>query len=549
MSVVANSTSPMKIKRSVCVKYLKFLYYLKNCNLEKQWNRYYCCVFKTALDENITIKRLAERKYLNKIKLIKNKEIRYNKLLSYLVSKPIKLSSFDFNDTLVNTKNGKHSNNILFDKNIFKSLFNLLNTRNYQIVIFSNQTNVSSCVHDYDNLKYNKLPNFFSKIRDFKKSLAYFNSLFISENQKKCKQIKSHDIIQTNLFPFSSASPLLWDNNKSQENYQNFPPSNETSIFMHILKAQSKHNDCYTYLVRKYFDRFFSSSHVHNYKEKKKKIYIFPKNNRHVLTETCINNSNLRRQKKNKIRNYKSCIRSKIVLNCNSLNYFFSLGKCEISEIDMYSKPEIGQYCLYMCIEGIKYLIILKYYFNDFYKFIENNMNMITNEDLKDFIKLSIDIFNSEEICILTKNIKKRNYLNINKLTLKILDTYINTIIHKNEKYILLKEKHKDDIQFIEFFLCDQIYIPSTNMDEKILFNKLNNNDFLKHLLFWLVYKNKIIRKLTNHFSSLLLNFRHSFYVGNNVGRSFDISDVDLKFSQNIGIKSYADTWFQQFNE
>lgn len=532
MSAVINSSGSMKIKRSVCVKYLKFLYYLKNCNLEKQWNRYYCCVFKTVLDENITIKRLAERKSLNKIKLIKNKEIRYNKLLSYLVSKPVKISSFDFNDTLVNTKHGKHNNNILFDRNVFKALFNLLNTRNYQIVIFSNQTNISSCVHDYENLKFNKLPNFFSKISDFKKSQFYFNSLFISENPKKRKQIKSPTIIQTNHFPFSSSSLILWNNIKSQEKYRNIFSPNETNIFMNILKKQLKHSDCYIYLIRKYFYRFSTSSPVYNYKEKQKNIYIFPKNNKHRLAETFINNSNLKREKKKKMsshNNYKGSKRSKVVLNCNSLNYFFSLGKCEISEIDIYSKPEIGQYCLYMCIEGIKYLIILKYYFNDFYKFIENNMNMITNEDLKNFIKLSIDIFNSEEICILTKNIRKRNYLNINKLVLKILDTYINKIIHKNEKYILLKEKHKDDIQFIEFFLCDQIYNSSINLDEKKLFNKLNNDDFLKNLLFWIVYKNKIIRKLTNYFSSLLFNFRNSFYVGNNVGRSFDVSDIDLK--------------------
>ncbi|WBY56367.1 phosphatase [Plasmodium yoelii yoelii] len=528
MSAVTNSSGPMKIKRSVCVKYLKFLYYLKNSNLEKQWNRYYCCVFKRVLDENITIKQLAERKYLNKIKLIKNKEIRYNKLLSYLVSKPVKISSFDFNDTLVNTKHGKHSNNILYDRTIFKALFNLLNIRNYQIVIFSNQTNVSSCVHDYENLKFNKLPNFFSKISDFKKTLFYFNSLFISENSQKYKQTKTPTNIQNNPLSFSSASSLiLWDNIKSQEKYRNSFLQNETNIFM----KQLKHSDCYIYLIRKYFDRFYTSSHVNNYKKKQKKIYIFPKNNKYRLAERFVNNSNLR-EKKKKMKshnNYKGCKRSKIVLNCNSLNYFFSLGKCEISEIDIYSKPEIGQYCLYMCIEGIKYLIILKYYFNDFYKFIENNINMITNEDLKKFIKLSIDIFNLEEICILTKKIKKRNYLNINKLALKILDTYINKIIHKNEKYILLKEKYKNDIQFIEFFLCDQIYNSSINFNEKKLFNKLNNDDFLKNLLFWLVYKNKIIIKLTNHFSTLLFNFRHSFYVGNNVGRSFDMSDIDLK--------------------
>ncbi|SBS93637.1 phosphatase, putative [Plasmodium ovale curtisi] len=423
---------------------------------EKGWNRHYCCLLKTTTEEKTTLKRLVRNILPCNVRKIKNKESRYNVYLSYLISKPIKIASFDFNDTLVNTTCSKHINNIILNINVLETLFHLRNKKKYSMVIFSNESNVSSGIydhdHDHDHVKYNKLPNFFSKIESFKKSLFYFYTIFLSKEKKKN-------------FSFFTTSQL-----------------------------------CSTY--------------------EQNRIWEY----RHRLL--------LRKMKNIKLRNsslFKSLNYVKKQKKNNFFSYFFSIGKGETSEIDMYRKPNEGLCSLYICLEAIKHLIILNFYFKSSHNLINTQMyNNIENEQLITFFRLSIEIFQSKEVLNIAKHINNGYLFDLNKMAIKILDTYINILVKKTKLYIFVKEKYPNFIALINFFLHDQEDFSFQIEWEKLL-DFVNDDIFLKHVTACLVYKNRIIKKLSSIFSSVLFNCRDSFYVGNNAGRHFDRSDVDLQ--------------------
>ncbi|CRG93398.1 phosphatase, putative [Plasmodium gallinaceum] len=475
MALKFDSFTNLRIKKSVCIKYLKFLFYLKRYNFENKWNRYYCCLFQT-IDEKTTLKKLVLHKFSNNFEKIKKKEILFKKYLSYLISKPIKIASFDFDGTLINSHFNKHKNNLLYDKNVLNTLYNLKNE--YKIIIFSNQTNVSSCVHDYDHLRFQKLPNFFLKIRNFKNSLKYFYTLFC-------------------------------DTKRSNFSYLNNSHKTKNKLYLFILNLQNKFGKCKSsYLYRKYHSYLLNqitlTPQMCNYLTKKKKNFKTVLNKRYYLKES------LRNNKRNKL---------------NFLYYFFSIGKYGIEDLDIYTKPNVGQFALYICLEAIKYLIILNFYFKNSFELIKKEISNIENKELRSFILLSIDIFNIDEIRELTKNIKRKNFY-IDKISLKILDIYVNFLLKKTKPYIFVKQKYPNSI-LIDFFLNDQI---TTNIqNKKEIWNLLNDNENLKYLIFCLIYKNKIMKNLMKQFSNLLFNFKSSFYVGNNIGRPFDKSDIDLK--------------------
>ncbi|CRG98908.1 phosphatase, putative [Plasmodium relictum] len=475
MALKFNSFSNLKVKKSVCIKYLKFLFYLKRYNFEKKWNRYYCCLFQTV-DEKTTLKKLALDKFSNNLEIIKNKEFFFKKYVSYLLSKPIKIASFDFDGTLINSHSNNHQNNLLYDKNVLNTLYNLKSE--YKIIIFSNQTNVSSCVNDYDHLRFQKLPNFFIKIQNFKNSLKYFYTLFCNTK-------------------------------KSNFSYLNNSNKTKSKLYLFFLNLKNKlGHDEYNYLCRKYNFYFFNhiilNQKKYNYLEKKKRNLKKNINKKFYLKENSRNN------KRNSF---------------NFIHYFFSIGKCGIEEIDIFTKPNWGQFGLYICLEAMKYLIILNFYFRDSFELLKKDLSNLENEELRSFVLLSIDIFNIDEIRELTKNIKRKNFY-IDKMSLRILDIYVNFLLKKTKPYILIKQKYPNSI-LIDFFLNDQIKTIIKNKKE--IWNLLNDNENLKYLIFCLMYKNKIMKNLMKHFSSLLFNFKNSFYVGNNIGRHFDKSDIDLK--------------------
>ncbi|ETW30282.1 hypothetical protein PFFCH_02298 [Plasmodium falciparum FCH/4] len=195
----------VKIRKNVCIKYLRFLYYLKKIKFRKEWNRYYSCVFQMS-DGYMSINELVYKKLGTSINIKKinnnnndnnnnnnnsnnnnndnNSEILFNCFINFLLRKSLKIASFDFDGTLINKHfSNNHKNNIIFDKERIPIL-NSLKKKKYEIVVFSNQTCVSSCVQNYEHLCSHKLPNFFLKIKNFQNSLNYFYKHFIITTQE-----------------------------------------------------------------------------------------------------------------------------------------------------------------------------------------------------------------------------------------------------------------------------------------------------------------------------------------------------------------------------
>lgn len=66
--------------------------------------------------------------------------------------------------------------------------------------------------------------------------------------------------------------------------------------------------------------------------------------------------------------------------------------------------------------------------------------------------------------------------------------------------------------------------------EEDIFLKLLNNSDhFVTYIIINLMYKNKIIKNVAKKISQVFINNQESFYVGDNIGRPFDKSDIDKK--------------------
>ncbi|KAI4840096.1 phosphatase [Plasmodium brasilianum] len=552
---------PLRFKRSICVKYLKLLFYLKKHRFEKKWNRYYCCLFQTAEKEiTTTLKKVVHKTLSKDILSIKNKKGQFENFVSLLLTKPVKIASFDFDGTLINTVQSKHVNNLVYNERVLTALVKLSEKgketeKKYKFVIFSNQTNVSSCAHNYDNIKYHKLPIFFSKIQGFKNALSYFHSLFSSEEKQKQKHQRKEDKGETEekkkkrKKKKKATSLLRYPYNITEEGTNQF--------YCFILRLMEKiiEEKNSVYLCRRFYARFsrgFLLTRPRGPPPQAKEKEANEVNAEDVTNVINAANEETALNVWMATKRPAQCRRK--MQNSEFLNYFFSIGKCEIREIDIYAKPNDGQYSLYICLEAIKYLIILNCYFKYSCKLGIEEINGIENKELQNFFLLGNDIFGINEIRELTKNLKRR-YFDINKISLRILDTYTNFLLKRTKAYSNLRETNYDNSNsssVINFFFNDQMgddggvsFAPS--IEEKQLLALLNEEKFIQNIIPCLICKNKIMKRLAMHFAGLLFNFEDSFYIGNNVGRPYDKSDVDLKFAQRIGIKNYDDTWFQNF--
>lgn len=269
----------------------------------------------------------------------------------------------------------------------------------------------------------------------------------------------------------------------------------------------------------------------------------------------------------------------------NYINYFFSFGKYGIEDIDIFTKPSEGQFCLYICLEFIKYLIILNFYFNKYLELLKKKKRLIMdNESLYILLTLNKDIFSLDKVSELIHMVLYKKYnknkqdtcsdninehpFNVNKLCLQIFDIYINSLLQKKKMNLRLMnslklQESKHLLFFINFFLNDQeqnswnnnfsnsemeklIYEQKKKKirkikneqdgdeeeekEEDIFLKLLNNSDhFVTYIIINLMYKNKIIKNVAKKISQVFINNQESFYVGDNIGRPFDKSDIDKK--------------------
>ncbi|SOV75607.1 phosphatase, putative [Plasmodium sp. gorilla clade G3] len=678
MDSFLNPLYNVRIRKNVCIKYLRFLYYLKKIKFRKEWNRYYSCVFQMS-DGYMSINELVYKKLgtslninINNIKNINNNnETIFNSFINYLLRKPLKIASFDFDGTLINKDFcNNHMNNIIFDKEKIPIL-DSLKKKKYEIVVFSNQTCVSSCVQNYENLCSHKLPNFFLKIKNFKNSLNYFYKHFIittqNEHDKKEKKINkinnnnndnnnnnNNDNYNNNNDNYNNNNDNYNNNNDNynNNNYNNYNNNNNNNQIIYynvedIIVKKIKNNMydntnqretgfnialyyCFLKLLNKKLQCTYNNIYLFNkynidmittknllitlkrnhlfYKKLKNRIVKLKNKNRYKPFCLYYNKNNkkyiyYKYLKKYYILKYldfqknifDSYIKKRNSYILNYINYFFSFGKCGIGDIDIFTKPSKGQFYLYICLEAIKYLVILNCYFNKYLELLKKKKRLIMdNKNLYTLLSLNKDIFSLDEVCelmdmVIYKKYKKNKqdtYLdninqhpfNVNKLCLQILDIYINSLLQKekiNLRFVnsLKLEESKQLLFFINFFLNDQEqnnwknYSFNSKMEnlineqeeeeeeeekekEDIFLKLLNNSDhFLTYIIINLMYKNKIIKNVAKKISSLFINIQDSFYVGDNIGRPFDKSDIDKKYANNIGIRIFGDDYFRNYYE
>ncbi|SOV22255.1 phosphatase, putative [Plasmodium sp. DRC-Itaito] len=652
MDILLKPLYNVKIRKNVCIKYLRFLYYLKKIKFTKEWNRYYTCVFEIP-DGYMSLKELVYKKFGTSLNInhnnnynnYNNEKVFYN-FINYVLRKPLKIASFDFDGTLINKNfSNNHINNIIFNKEKIPILDSLKKDK-HEIVVFSNHTCVSSCVQDYEHLCSHKLPNFFLKIKNFKNSLNYFYKHYIITTQKgkninininkninmnknininkninMNKNININKNINNNYdnqIIYHSVEDIISKNNQNSRYDKIIEKKISFNIelyycFLKLLnkKLESPYNK--TYLFNKYNIDIVSSTNFlittkrnnlfyNNHKRiilelKNKNMYkpfflYYNKNNKKYIHYNYLKNyyilKNLIFKKKKK---FYSCRKKKNSYILNYINYFFSFGRCGIEDIDIFSKPSEGQFCLYICLEAIKYLIILNCYFNKYLQLLKKKKRLImNNKNLYKLLSLNKDIFSLQQVkelidIVIYKNIyiKNKQEINIhninehpfdiNKLCLQIFDIYINSLLHKK------KEKEKENIRFvnslkleesklflffINFFLNDQNekdwknYGSNQKMEnlikkdeEQHIFLKLLNttDHFVMYIIINLMYKNKIIKNVSKKISDIFINTEESFYVGDNIGRPFDKSDIDRKYANNIGVRIFGDDYFRNYYE
>ncbi|SPJ09901.1 phosphatase, putative [Plasmodium sp. DRC-Itaito] len=645
----------VKIRKNVCIKYLRFLYYLKKIKFRKEWNRYYSCVFEMS-DGYMSINELVYKKFGISLNINNNNnnshnnnynnDIPFNSFINFLLRKSLKIASFDFDGTLIN-KNfpNNHINNIIFDKEKIPIL-NSLKKKKYEIVVFSNQTCVSSCVQNYEHLFSHKLPNFFLKIKNFKNSLNYFYKHFIITTQNEHdKKEKKKIIINNN----NNDNNINTNNNQiiyynmeniiSKKTKNNiYDKINKRIIGLNIAlyycflkllnkKIQNNYNNRYLFnkynihminskiflITKKRNDLFYKKLKNRIVKLRNKNIYkpfflYYNKNNKKYIHYNYLKLYHILKyfhsEKKKKKNIFYLYIKKKNSYILNYINYFFSFGKYGIEDIDIFTKPSEGQFYLYICLEAIKYLVILNCYFNKYLELLKKKKRLIMdNKNLYTLLSLNKDIFSLHEVCALMdmviykkyKKNKQHTYrdninehpFNINKLCLQIFDIYINSLLQKKKMNLrfanLLKlQESKHVLFFINFFLNDQEqnswrnYSSKSKMEkfiyeqkqtkirkiekkkeeeeeeeEEHIFLKLLNNsdDFVKYIIINLMYKNKIIKNVAKRISDLFINNQESFYVGDNIGRPFDKSDIDKKYANNIGVRIFGDDYFRNYYE
>ncbi|GAW79733.1 conserved Plasmodium protein, unknown function [Plasmodium gonderi] len=504
----------VRIKRSLCIKYINFLSYLKKCKLKRPWHRYYCCVFQMAGVEMTSVKGLTCKSLQNSTKVSRNKDTFFIKCMNHLISKPINIASFDLDGTLMNIHGCKHTNTLLFSKEVLFNIFNFKEKQKFQIVIFSNQTSVSSPVHDYHYLKRCKLPILFRKLVNLRRALSYFYALYRHQNGGKFKAVPTSQNLQK-----CQAVPTSQNLQKCQA----LPTSQNLQKCQALPTSQA----CEKWNYR-----------VHG----KHCVVVVP--NQKCHGERCFQKLNYRRSamgssKMRRSNENSDKIKSIEKRGGNVVNTFYAIGKGNMEPIDIYPKPCGGQYYLYMCLEGIKYIIILIRYFGNLHKeLLEKEINKGVNKPLEDFLRLTIEICNNEEIYNIVKK-NRRCYFHLNTMSLQMIEIYINSLLKKSKFYIFLKNGYPQYVGYVNYFLNDFVE-ESPPWDEEDLKQLLKDECFLKHLTLCLVYKNKIMKNLSAIFSNLLFNFDHSFYVGDNIGRDFDKSNIDLKVSIFVHIYSHT---------
>ncbi|ANQ06757.1 Uncharacterized protein PCOAH_00011310 [Plasmodium coatneyi] len=437
-----------RLKRALCVKYVTFLSYAKKINLKGPWNRYYGCLFRTAGPAITSIKGLMRTVVMpHGGRLPRNKDVLLANLLKHILSKPVKIASFDFDGTLINPTGEKHPNSVLVSTEAIQSIIVLKKIHQYKVVIFSNQTNVSSPLYDSAHVEQNKLPILFTKIEQLTDALRYFHALH-----------GNHLSVQLNGGSYRSVNRRCG---------RATPP-----------------------------DTPIGAAHKNN----------FP------------------------------------------VNAFFAVGKGNIEALDIYPKPSEGQYCLFICLEGMKYVLLLMSYFAKTHRtLLEREAIKQKDKPLGEFLLLVLDMLSNPYLRALVKKLRKGRPFHLNKVRLLMLDVYINALLQKMELYTHFGRDHPGYASHVDFFLSDadwggNVARVGSPPPPELLRDEL----FLTHLTRCLARKNEIMKRLTTTFSSVLFNFKDSFYAGDNVGRDFDKSDVDLQFAARAGMRLLDDGQIRQ---
>ncbi|GAB65225.1 hypothetical protein PCYB_052430 [Plasmodium cynomolgi strain B] len=339
-----------RLKRALCVKYVTFLSYAKTIRLKGPWNRYYGCLFRTAgpavtsmrgllgtvvmphgggelprkkelpfakppRKKELLFDKPPRNKELLFAKLPRNKELLFAKLLSHMLSKPVKIASFDFDGTLINPTGEKHPNSVLVSTEAIHSITVLKKIHQYNIVIFSNQTCVSSPLYDSTHVEQNKLPILFSKMQQLTDALRYFYALYESQLGGQLNGVGYPSI--------------------KRRRGRRVPPD-DTPI------GPTHKNNC-------------------------------------------------------------------------SVSAFFAVGKGNIEALDIYPKPSEGQYCLFICLEGIKYaLIIMSYFAKGYGSLLEREIMKQKDKPLGEFLRVVVDMFSNPYLCALVKRLR-RGVFHLNK--------------------------------------------------------------------------------------------------------------------------------------
>lgn len=627
MELSALPSTKLKINKTSCIKYLKFLFYLKKYNLGKEWNKWNLfdtCLFqneekKTSLKmvlysslrnwRNLEKQNIKSRKKISEEKEMKKEKTGVENYLAYLMSKPISIASFDLDGTLVDAHSNNYDNKLLYNRHIFNSLQNLKN-KYKKFIIFSNQTNVSSA-RDYKHLQFQKLPNLLIKITNFQNfvhfindlsSLKYqsslsntrFNKTFdksVNTISKTTSEITSKTSFKTqNNSPYADINVVSTDSRCTKMSDKVSSSSNANTridcglvkICGNILCVRFVERDPQSFNFHLHF-RFHSHLNLRkcvernkSYLRKKFRLYGFYKiikEKFHFFLKKYIKYKNngimsspTKRKIKNEINKNKYKLQKIVLINNKRkihFDFYLAIGKWGLKQIDIYPKPEIGLFALFICLEAIKQFLIWNCYFKNSEiltkqmvmkketkqekkkkEIKETNNENISTTEYRDylyyFLKIYEEIFSINKIKLLTHNMK-RNHLNLNNLALQILNIYIIDVLKKCT-YFKEIEKQNIDMEIIHLFLndSDPISFPISKIQEQkkeqTIMSFLDNTENLKHIISLLIYKNQIIKRLMNISILLFFNSNESFYVGNNMGRDFDKSDTDLMFARNIGI-------------
>ncbi|KNA01059.1 hypothetical protein PVNG_02512 [Plasmodium vivax North Korean] len=447
-----------RLKRALCVKYLTFLSHIKRINVKRPWNRHYCCVFRTEGPEVVTMRGLIGSIVApHRGRHPRNKDSLLSTLLSHMLSKPVRIASLDLDGTLINPTGEKHPNSILINSEAMQSIIAITKMRQYQVVIFSNQTSVSSPVCDAAHVERNKLPPLFTKVRRLTDALRYFYALCGGHIGGRNK-LGRKDKLGRRLH--AGGNPPI------ERPHGRAPPRDTPNGTTH---------------------------------------------------------------------------RS----NCG-VSAFFAVGKGNIEALDPYPKPSEGQYCLFICLEGIKYaLMLMSYFAKESRTLLEGELIMQKGKPLGEFLRLVVDMCEIPFLHTLVKRLR-RGPFHLNKVRLLVLDVYLNALLRKMEFYVRFGREHPGYAAHVQFFLSDAGWGGSLggageggHADRSDLAGVppppelLRDELFLAHLVRCLACKNEVMKRLATTFSRALFNSEQSFYAGDNVGRDFDHSDVDLQHNHN----------------